>query len=134
MKSIQSFQFGVSLTRMQALITAKIESESYDSILKSVTDILFFATPYRGVDNIGVLKGLAAVANLPMKGIGLTPTFRSDLLKALRKESKELKYISTSFRKLIPDLRIVSFVEQTTMLIWKDRARDLSFELLEDCG
>jgi hypothetical protein len=120
---------------MQALITAKIKSESYDSILKSVTDILFFATTHRGADNVKFLADLAAVANVPKSGIGLSPSVRSDLLKALQKKSKELKNSSTSFRNVIPDLRIVSFIEQTAMLKLKDRVRDLSFEPLgEKCG
>jgi hypothetical protein len=120
---------------MQALITAKIKSESYDSILKSVTDILFFATTHRGADNVKFLADLAAVANVPKSGIGLSPSVRSDLLKALQKKSKELKNSSTSFRNVIPDLRIVSFIEQTAMLKLKDRVHDLSFEPLGGkCG
>jgi hypothetical protein len=105
------------LTRTQALITAKIESDSYDPILKSVTDILFFATPHRGVDNVNLLKNLLSIINVPTKGIGLSSSVRSDLLKALRKESKELRDISTNFAKVIPDLKVVSFVEKKTMSI-----------------
>ena len=59
---------------------------------------------------------MASIANIPTKGIGLSPSVRSDLLKTLRKESKELKEVSTNFRKVLPDLRIVSFVEKKTML------------------
>ena len=100
----------------QALITAKIESDEYGSILKSVTDILFFATPHRGAENVKLLARMASIVNTPTRGLGLSPTVRSDLLKGLEKESKELYDISTSFRKLLPDLRIVSFVEKRTML------------------
>ena len=42
---------------------------------------------------------------------------RFDLLKHLQKESKELKDISTSFRRVNPDLKIVSFVEEKVMPI-----------------
>ena len=62
------------------------------------------------------LASMAAIANFPTKSIGLSPTIRYDLLKVLEKESKELKDISTSFRKVNPNIRIVSFVEKKTML------------------
>jgi hypothetical protein len=77
---------------------------------------------------------LADVANLPTRGIRITPSFRSDLIKALRKESKQLKDISTNFRRLIPDLRIVSFIEQTTMLVLKDRVRRLYIPVMRTAG
>jgi len=99
---------------------------------KSVTDILFFATPHRGADNIKFLTGLATLINVPTKGIGLSLSVRSDLLKALKKESKELKDISTNFRKLIPDLRIVSFIEQTVMLRLNERIVDENTGVMDD--
>lgn len=93
---------------------AKIEDEIFDSIRISVAGILFLGTPHRGSSETQFPIVLTSIANVALSGTSrFVGAMRSDLIKALQKDSKILKEISTSFRNQTQCMKIASFIEQS---------------------
>ncbi|PMD49359.1 uncharacterized protein K444DRAFT_549306 [Hyaloscypha bicolor E] len=98
----------------KALVIAKIEDELFDPIRKSVAGILFLGTPHRGSSETQFPMILTSIANLALRGTSrFTGAMRSDLIEGLKKDSKSLKEISTSFRNQTRNMKIASFIEQS---------------------
>jgi hypothetical protein len=80
----------------------------------SVAGILFLATPHRGSSETQFPTVLTSIANVALSGTSrFVGNMRSDLIKALEKDSKILKEISTSFRHQARSMKIASFIEQS---------------------
>ena len=99
----------------QALLSAKEDLE-YSDMFQSTKAALFFATPHRGSRGSPELViFLGDVFDVCAKVTGarllLGRTTRSDLLENLKSNSQELRRISTSFRHVVEQLRIVSLYE-----------------------
>lgn len=113
----------------QALVIAKIEDELFDSIWISVAGILFLGTPHRGSSETQFPMVLTSIANVALSGTTrFVGAMRSDLIKALEKDSKILKDVSTSFRNQARSIKIASFIEQSLTPPAKSRVRYSSCE------
>ena len=89
------------------------EQNLYNSILNSVTAILFLATPHRGSEETSIPFILSSILNIALTGTSrLVGSMRSDLIKAIEKDSQILKDISTTFRNLTRNIKVASFIEQ----------------------
>ena len=89
----------------------RIEDKVYKNIQERTFAILFMATPHRG-------SGSADYASISTKILsGTLPkplgSIRSDLIKALRRDSKDLVNIGTEFKYFTSVVRIYSFIEKT---------------------
>ena len=101
------------LTLSKALIIAVNENELYNSILNSVTAILFLGTPHRGSEETSIPLILTSIVNVALTGTSrVVGSMRSDLIKAIEKDSPVLKDISTNFRHLTRNIKVASFIEQ----------------------
>jgi hypothetical protein len=79
-----------------------------------VTGILFLSTPHRGSSQTQFPVVLTRIANVALSGSSrFVGAMRSDLIKALEKDSKILKDISTDFRNQTRSIKIASFIEQS---------------------
>lgn len=86
--------------------------------------ILFFGTPHRGSSETQLPMVLTSIANLALSGTSrFVGAMRSDLIKALEKDSKNLKELSTSFRNQTRCMKIASFIEQSRTPPAKSRVR-----------
>lgn len=75
--------------------------------------ILFLATPHRGSGSTQFPSVLTGIANIALSGTSrFVGSMRSDLIKALGKDSQVLKDISTNFRHQARNFHIASFIEQ----------------------
>lgn len=102
----------------KALIIAKNESELYPNIRESVSAILFLGTPHQGSPTADYASILSQIANIFVIGIQAsryTGPIRTDLLKSLRANEKELVRIAEDFRVHTATIKITSFIEQKTM-------------------
>ncbi|KAH0536065.1 hypothetical protein FGG08_007031 [Glutinoglossum americanum] len=103
------FSFGYDA---EALTIAHLDAEDYDDITNSVSAILFLATPHRGSGGTRLPMVLATIANVLLTGtsrfVGRT---RTDLIETLKRDSGDLKGISTDFRNQMGNMKIASFIE-----------------------
>jgi hypothetical protein len=107
---------------IQALNISVVDSARYSNLRDSIPAILFLATPHGGSDSAAMFASLGDIVNLSLKGTSLfTGGVRSDLLKSLKKGSKELQSISRDFRHHTKDIHIYSFIEQSLMKGLKTR-------------
>lgn len=75
--------------------------------------ILFLATPHQGSGSTQFPSVLTSIANVALSGTSrFARHMRSDLIKALEKDSQILKEISISFRHKASNFHIASFIEQ----------------------
>ena len=72
-----------------------------DAFYKATCAILFFGTPHKGFSVDDIRKVIAAQPNHP----------RGPLLDEIEEKSSKLAYISTKFKSLVGDRKIVSFYE-----------------------
>ncbi|KAL2061254.1 hypothetical protein VTL71DRAFT_7527, partial [Oculimacula yallundae] len=96
----------------KALNTCQIESR-YKHILDAVSSILFLATPHGGAKPAELLAILSKLATLPIASLWVGRT-RSDLIKSLKRNSKQLHTISKEFRHHTQNMQIFSFIEEKT--------------------
>ena len=58
---------------------------------------------------------LASIANIALAGTSrFTGSIRTDLIESLKRDSEDLKGISTDFRNQIGNVKIASFIETST--------------------
>lgn len=90
------------MTPVQAYILGQNDND-YKNIIKSVTAILFLATPHRGSRSANQLDKLLRASN---------PLFsRKQYVAELARNSQTLESINEEFRNLAPKLQIFSFYE-----------------------
>ena len=90
----------------------------YPSLSTSVSGILFLGTPHRGSSTASYANVLSQIANTVIIGgqlSRLTGSMRTDLVRQLETNEKDLLNISEDFRVQTSSIRIASFIEQTTM-------------------
>jgi hypothetical protein len=76
---------------------------------------------------------LASIANVALAGTsGLIGSIRTDLIESLKKDSEDLKGISTDFRNQMGNMKIASFIETSTTIPAKTRVAYYS-KFLVDC-
>jgi ankyrin repeat domain-containing protein 50 len=103
------------LMLIQALIIARLDAEDYGNIIDSVSAILFLATPHRGSGETQLPMVLASIANIALAGTSrFIGSIRTDLIESLKRDSGDLKKISTDFRNQMENIRIASFIETRT--------------------
>ncbi|PVH82960.1 hypothetical protein DL98DRAFT_487647 [Cadophora sp. DSE1049] len=98
------------LVLKQALVIAQRESQ-YKQIHDNVRGVIFFGTPHQGS---GLADYATTLARIPLAiGVDTHP----QLLKGLKKKSKDLKRLTDSFRKYLDTsgISVVSFYELRTL-------------------
>lgn len=92
---------------------AQIHPEKYPFIKDSIKGILFLSTPHRGSE---IVEWPILLANILNTSLYLTSGFhgsaRTDLLKSLERNSKELREISDNFSSQVKSIKIISCYEQ----------------------
>ena len=85
----------------EAYLQGQIDPE-YEELIKSVSSIIFFSTPHRGMDMAQTLNKIlkATAGNSPKQ-------FIADLVPG----SQALRSLNDRFRHVAPNLKIVSFYE-----------------------
>ena len=98
---------------MQAINIATLNRTLYGDIADACYGIAFLSTPHRGSDATSLPKILANIANLAFPLLsGLIGRSRSDLIKMLEIDGKELQDLSTDFVNRLFSIKVASFVEQ----------------------
>lgn len=109
----------------QALVIARLDENDYGETRRAVVGILFLATPHRGSRATQYPDVLANVVNLALAGTsGVTGRLRTELLAILSKDSEVLLKLATDFRNQISNIKVVSFIEQSTTPPFKIRVSD----------
>lgn len=116
---------------MQAINLCVVDATRYSSILSCVDSILFLATPHEGSGSADLISGLAKIASIPVIS-RLTGQTRSDLIAALKRNSKPLFKISRAFKDQPGKIKIFSFIEQKITPPLKTRVCSLSSGWLSD--
>jgi hypothetical protein len=69
---------------------------------------------------------LASIANIALAGTsGFIGSIRADLIESLKKDSEDLKGISTDFRNQMGNMKIASFIETSATPPSKTRVASL---------
>jgi len=97
----------------EAVVLAQIHPEKYPFIKDSIKGILFLSTPHRGSESVEWPQLLAKILNASLYlTAGLHGSARTDLLKSLERNSKELRGISDNFSSQVKCIKIISCYEQ----------------------
>ena len=94
----------------------------YKEIIKSVSSIIFLATPHRG-------SNMAQTLNTILKVI--TTNHFNQLIVDLMAESQALRSLNDRFRHVAPNLRMVSFYETRPTVIGLQKMVVNSLEVAE---
>lgn len=98
----------------QALVLSNVDTnQRFADIRKSTYGICFFGTPHRGADVAVWGKFLVNISRAAFKHP------KTQLLDTLRSQSHELLELALDFGDLVPQLQIVSCVEQKETSIRK---------------
>jgi hypothetical protein len=85
---------------------ARREPDKYDSIIDTISSIIFLATPHGGSKTADIGAVASNIASLAFQAPA------KQLLKALKSDSSLLSQLSNDFRNLQLNLNIVSFYER----------------------
>lgn len=88
-------------------------SNRFEAIKKSTYGILFLGTPHKGSESVSLGRIVAQIAKISFQDP------KTQLLKSLKENSKELQDLSVEFSKLHSLFRIVSFYEQKETVFGK---------------
>jgi hypothetical protein len=114
------------------VLLAKNESDLYPGFTSSISGVLFLGTPHQGSAAATYGSILSQIANVFVIGSQisrLTGSMRTELLRGLEANEKELLHIAQDFRVHTGAIQIASFIEQKNMQglnkkVYRINARD----------